>query len=467
MSRTLSIKSVILAAVLVSLMWQPAQGISRLSYSRPGNMMRVPVSSVIRSPYLFNAGFVAEVVKLTPYNSATGIYFDSEISRNLRLGLSSVSSLDTTLEIGFHLQQRLWSYGNISFSIGLQDIVLSKSDGGLGMNPDLLSFLGVISSEQSIGRYFLNSYMGFGTGALAGATADTAENASDGYEANGSDSEPAPELTMGVYAGFLLKTPIFESRGGLDLIGEFDGRGVNVGIRIPITTDYRLQVGFIHVENLPEFGGQEEGASPAPDAPAMVIGLELAVPRLEKKPPARVVEGEVAAMGPRFEPAEYEEGLLARQMDSTLQAADFLLASLRDSLRITEFEVTNLHNQVSMLEQQRIFFADSVRSMQLRIQMMKSNMNYTMRHLSASQNHFWKGNYRDALQDIEMAIQLNPDLAIAYARRGSIYFKLGDVQRATINWNLALKLDPEYDDVRNILRALKENRLKTTSLKQQ
>ena len=66
-----------------------------------------------------------------------------------------------------------------------------------------------------------------------------------------------------------------------------------------------------------------------------------------------------------------------------------------------------------------------------------------------------------------MAIQLNPDLAIAYARRGSIYFKLGDVQRATINWNLALKLDPEYDDVRNILRVLKENpdAVKATSLK--
>jgi tetratricopeptide (TPR) repeat protein len=87
-----------------------------------------------------------------------------------------------------------------------------------------------------------------------------------------------------------------------------------------------------------------------------------------------------------------------------------------------------------------------------------------MRHLSSSLQNYYEENYRDALQEVEMAIQLNPDLAIAYARRGSIYFKLGDVQRATINWNLALKLDPEYDDVRNILRALKENRLKTTSL---
>lgn len=433
----------VVVALLVALAWEPARGISRLSYSRPGPMMRVPMSSVIRSPYLFSAGFVAEVVNISPYSSATGVYFDSEISKNLRLGMSSVSTIDTTLEIGFHLQQRLWAYGNISFSLGLQDIVLSQSNGKLSMNPDLLSFLGVISSEQTVGRYLLNSYMGFGTGALAGVTAAAADTS---------------ELTPGVYAGFLLKTPLFASKGGLDVIGEFDGRGINVGVRIPITTDYRLQVGFVHVESLPEFGD-----SLTYEAPALVIGLNLSVPRLEKKPAAREVEGEVAAMGPRVEP-ELEEGLLARQMDSTLQAADFLLASLRDSLRIASFEVENLHSQVAMLEQQRVFLADSVRSMQLRIQMMKSNINYTMRHLSSSLQHYYQGNYRDALQEVEMAIQLNPDLAIAYARRGSIYFKLGDVQRATINWNLALKLDPEYDDVRNILRALKENRLKTTSL---
>ena len=39
-----------------------------------------------------------------------------------------------------------------------------------------------------------------------------------------------------------------------------------------------------------------------------------------------------------------------------------------------------------------------------------------------------------------------------------------DVQRATINWNLALRLDPEYTDVRNILKALHENKLKSENL---
>ena len=144
-----------------------------------------------------------------------------------------------------------------------------------------------------------------------------------------------------------------------------------------------------------------------------------------------------------------------------------MLAELRDSLRIANFENENMQSQLALRDQRSIILADSLRSVRLKFEMGKSNLNYTMRHLSASLRHFYDEDYRDALQEVEMAIQLNPDLALAYARRGSIYYKLGDVQRATINWNLALKLDPEYDDVRNILRALKENRLKTTSLIQQ
>ena len=68
-----------------------------------------------------------------------------------------------------------------------------------------------------------------------------------------------------------------------------------------------------------------------------------------------------------------------------------------------------------------------------------------------------------ALQEVELALHLNPELAVAFARRGSIYFKLGDEQKAIINWNLALKLDPEYEEVRTILQALHENRLKSAT----
>ncbi len=442
-------------------------GQSRLSFSRPGGMMRIPMSSAARSPYLFNAGFATEVFNISPFNRAAGVYFDSEVTKNFRFGLSSVTTADTSrdlasstfrapLEVGFHLHYKLWTYGNISFTIGAEDILLTQDSSNFNIFPKLMSYVGVLSSEQNIGSYTLNSYMGFGTGVLGGATYENTASA---------DSN---NIKMGVFAGFKINTPIFAKMGGIDLIGEFDGRGVNVGIRIPITPDYHLQLGFIHVESIPQFGIQSEGneALNVVAAPAVVVGLNLSVPRLTSGP-IKSAEAQIYEMGPRIDPLATDGSMDSALLDSTLMAADALITATRDSLNLKLFENQNLLNQVAMLEQKGIVFADSILSMQLRIQMMKSNMNATMRHLSASMANFYREDFREALQEVEMAIQLNPDLAVAYARRGSIYFKLGDTQRATINWNLALQLDPAYDDIRNTLTALKEGRLQTTTLIQQ
>ena len=316
----------------------------------------------------------------------------------------------------------------------------------------------MISSEQDISTYKLSTYMGFGTGSIAGtATAiDSAGNPTSTENSSSADSS----LSLGVFAGFRMKTPVFAKRGGLDIIAEYDGIGVNVGLSVPITVDYRLQFGITHVENLPGFASQSDNLKLEPDAPSIVLALNLSVPRIMPT----FAGSEIAGMGSRVSPTEIGESLVPAQLDSTLEEVEYILAELRDSLRIANFEIDNMQSQLALRDQRSVVLSDSLRNVQLKFEMGKSNLNYTMRHLSASLRHFYDENYRDALQEIEMAIQLSPDLGLAYARRGSIYYKLGDVQRATINWNLALKLDPEYDDVRNILRALKENRLKTTSL---
>ena len=87
------------------------------------------------------------------------------------------------------------------------------------------------------------------------------------------------------------------------------------------------------------------------------------------------------------------------------------------------------------------------------------------RHLTRCLRHFYQQEYRDALTEIDRAIDLNPNIALAYARRGSIYYKLGDLQRATMNWNIALKLDPEFKEIQELLLAYKEERLHSAELK--
>ncbi len=151
------------------------------------------------------------------------------------------------------------------------------------------------------------------------------------------------------------------------------------------------------------------------------------------------------------------------QFDSTLMVADYTVHSIRDSMSMMNNEMRNLMIRLAAMEQKSQFLEDSLSSLKLSKNIDERRMNEAMRHLSLSLRYFYGGDYREALQEVDLALDLRPDLALAYARRGSIYYKLGDIQRATINWNLALRLDPEYDDVRNVLKALHENRLKSTS----
>ena len=430
---------------------------TRVAYTRPGIMMKIPFSTVGRSPYLFRTGFGTELHNFSPFNSTAGIYFDMEVGRNFSLGFSSVQTADTTnlanldvstytppVEFGFHLQQRVFTYNDVSVSVGLQDIVFqnSESESGLSLTPEQLSFFVVVSSAKQLGSYHLQTFLGFGTGGFG---------AQDSLPTTDSTGAPA-----GVFAGFHLNTPFFNKWGGLDFVGEFDGIGINVGLRIPLTSDYRLNIGFTHIDKLPSWKIRYW-----PGHPALTVGFDMAVPRRAKR-----VRGDMTGPSPLMTEAG---GLLvfddqfSDQFDSTLAMASFMVRSLRDSVEMANNEMRNLMVRLSAMQQKSNFLEDSIKSFKLSSNVEGKNMNEAMRHLSRSLRYFYGGDYRASLQEVESALDLNPNLALAYARRGSIYYKLGDVQRATINWNLALRMDPEYDDVRNILKALHENRLKTTS----
>ncbi|MFH1852982.1 MAG: tetratricopeptide repeat protein [Candidatus Neomarinimicrobiota bacterium] len=448
--------------ILVLLLTGYAIAGTRVAYTRPGPMMKIPYSTVMRSENLFTAGFGTEIHNFTNLNMAKGVYFDAELGRSFLLGFSSVQGADTTalsrigtvpftapVEFGFHMQFKLYSYEDISISAGLQDIIFQNSgnDSGLQLDPDKLSFFGIISSEKNIGSYRMSTYMGFGTGSLA--TIDTVE------------TDTATGTRTGVFAGFVLNTPYLGRGGGLDLVGEFDGTGINVGLRIPLTSDYRLNLGFTHIEKLPDWDTPYWAGHPG-----VTVGLEMSVPRARQKTPPTVTEtgAPVTINGKLKLPGTDPYESLSGQVDSTLALADAAVLTLRDSMALVQNEMRNLMVRLSAMEQRGLHLEDSLKSLKLSSNVIEKNMNEALRHLSRSLRYFYAGDYREALQEVETALELNPNLALAYARRGSIYYKLGDVQRATINWNLALRMDPEYEDVRNILKALHENRLKSTSI---
>ena len=117
-----------------------------------------------------------------------------------------------------------------------------------------------------------------------------------------------------------------------------------------------------------------------------------------------------------------------------------------------------------MLQHNEAVLTDSTRKNFLREQVSQSNQNKAMRHLSRSLRFFYDEEYRNALSEVNFSIELNPNLAIAYGRRGSIYYKLGDNRRATLNWNVALQLDPEFTEIHDMLKAFNDNKLESIEI---
>ena len=427
-------------------------GATRVAYLRPGPMMKIPFTSVGQSPYLFTAGFGSELHNFSPFNTAGGAFISMETA-GWTFGFSTAQGGDTTrianlevstyrppVEFGFHLQRRVFSKNNVSFSVGLQDIVFENNTDGFSLDTKELSFFGIISSQKAVGNYNTNMFIGFGTGGFGAIDTVQVDEL----------SAPPTGTNAGVFAGAILNTPYLEKWGGVDIVGEFDGNGINVGLRIPLTSDYRLNLGFTHIEKLPNWKERYwEGHA------GMTIGFEITAPR----------GSTIKTPGGGPSPSPLQPGPInLADMDTTLMLADYTVHTLRDSMGLMTNEMRNLMTRLAAMEQHSKFLEDSLKAIKLNTNVDEQKMNDALRHLSKSLRYFYAGNYRASLQEVEAALELNPNLALAYARRGSIYYKLGDIQRATINWNLALRMDPEYDDVRNVLKALHENRLRSTSM---
>ena len=80
-----------------------------------------------------------------------------------------------------------------------------------------------------------------------------------------------------------------------------------------------------------------------------------------------------------------------------------------------------------------------------------------MKMLNSSNDYLQKGNLKMALEECELAIQMMPDLAIAYNKRGEIYDEMGNWENAIIDYQKAIQLDPEFEEAwDNMLSAEKD-----------
>ena len=304
-----------------------------------------------------------------------------------------------------------------------------------GLDTKGVSLFAVLSNKKYFDNYAIATHLGFGSGKI------------------NEDSHlylESPEQNIGLFLGFNFTTPFLKKNGGINFMTEFDGKGLNIGLNVPILKSTHINFGITHFENFGNFATEDktgtEKSSLTGDAPSITFGIGFIVPRIIDLDDKNLSDG------------------IYSKTDSSILYYDPICTDvveiLRDSIKISKNIIENLNAYNNMLQHKEAVLVDSTRKTLLREQVSQSNQNKAMRNLSRSLRFFYEEQYRNALSEVNSAIELNPSLAIAYGRRGSIYYKLGDMRRATLNWNVALQLDPEFTEIYDMLQAADENRLK-------
>ena len=419
---------------------------SRVAFSRPGNMIRVPNVDSDMYKNLLAVNVSSEYLSSSQSSSAFSV--NTLAKSGYLYGISFVKPVNpaNSAELGFHLQKNMVEYGDVKLDVGIQDVILrqgSDIEDADGLDTKGVSLFAVLSSAKHFEDYAIATHLGFGSGKI--------NEDSHLYVSN-------PKQNIGVFLGFNFTTPFLKKNGGINFLTEFDGKGLNIGVSIPILKSTHINLGITHFENFGDFATEDrtgtDRADLSSDAPSITFGMGINVPRI-------IDADEAEALSKRLGDGIYGE------TDSSILYYDPIctdvVETLRDSIKVSKYMIDNLNDYNNMLQHKEAVLVDSTRKNLLREQVSQSNQNKAMRHLSRSLRFFYDEQFRNALSEVNFAIELNPNLAIAYGRRGSIYYKLGDSRRATLNWNVALQLDPEFTEIYDMLQAADENRL--TSVK--
>jgi len=417
---------------------------SRVPFSRPGDMLRIPSVDYSMHYNLLRLNFSSEILSSSQNNTAFSVSALSKTGYIYGMSLVKPAELTRSAELGFHLQKNLLVYGNVNLDFGVQDILFGeKNEFTNGLKTGEISLFGVLSNKKEFEDYAISTHIGLGTGKIVqDAQSDTT------YE----------KQKIGMFLGFQFKTPWLKKDGGVSLLTEFDGMGLNVGLHIPLLNLYQINISITHFENFGDFATEDkkppDNDSLQWNAPGITLGLTMNIPRLYNR----------------------DRGISNYSMDRNIYSktdssilfynpiCKEVVETLRDSIHVGNNLIENLTAYNIMLLHQETILVDSIRKNIFREEVSQSKTNKAMRHLSRSLRFFYDERYRDALSEVNIALEEDPQFAIAYGRRGSIYYKLGDIRRATLNWNAALQLDPEFTEIYDMLKASDENRLESVEI---
>lgn len=431
---------------------------TRVAFSRPGTLIRMPsfYESNIRSQY--SIGLSNEIINTNTYNRAQSIYIHGVSLAGFQYGIAyathaKTNSNDTSppSEISFNFNQKIYETEKMHIAAGINDILFTSTS-----DHELSLFISLINKGISLGSkklYFLESGVGFGSGKI--------NNDSHNY-----NDEILHKARF--FVGLNFKTPFLKNRGGINLMLDFDGKGTHLGTKIPINKKLSFNFAVTNFQNLGDLNKYDDSVTQSifSDSPGIAMGLNFIIPS-QTDVRAKLNEAEIEfeteeeeciitqTKGISNTPLSLDKDCKDKALNQFVKDLNNNFTALNDSIKVIAqeiqvYEIKLLENnyQINMLQ-------DSINMQYLKHRISESELNIAMKHLSKSLQYFYLEDYFLALSEAEEVIRRFPALAIAYARKGTIYYQMGNFQKATLNWNLALKHDPEYTEVQNMLLNIK------------
>jgi len=430
---------------------------SRVAFSRPGSLIRNPalLTEPIEQEYFI--GFSNEIINLSTLNSSNAIFFNSLTETGLQYGAAYSTHAKTMkgdnppTDLSFHVGKKIYESNKIKINMGINDILYSTNG-----KHELSLYISLFNSGIAIGkanRYALQSAIGFGTGKINHDSHNYSEDIS--HKAR-------------FFFGLNFKTPYLSEKGGMHFLVDFDGSGTHLGATIPINKKIEVKAAITNFQNISDLSKYKDKTQETifSNATALSIGVGFKLSK-NSQPVPRVKNYKAKFLSsPEDCIVTHTRKDTGAPLSLDGQCEDFTLnefiinvnqdfGNLKDSITMIS-EINANHNHAHIAKDYEIkTLQDSINMQYLKQRISKSELNIAMKHISQSLQYYYIEEYLLALEEIEHAIKRFPGLAIAYARKGSIYYQMGDLTQATINWNLALKHDPEYAEVREMLLSIK------------
>ena len=120
-------------------------------------------------------------------------------------------------------------------------------------------------------------------------------------------------------------------------------------------------------------------------------------------------------------------------------------------IRDTVFVIDTLEVMVGVTQDEYIKKIEELDVARTKIETYKTN-NQALIHIMNATNLFYNSEFEPAAEECRKAIKLAPDMALAYIKLGSIYYRQGKQELAIKNWQKAKELDPNNPELKAIFK---------------